>query len=66
MYRASLSFSQTNEYLSFLLDLNFLEAEGTARRPIYKTTNKGLRYLQCYTEIEELLKKGKDNNQKKT
>ena len=62
MYRASLSFSQISDYLPFLLDANLLEAVGNPKRRSYKTTNKGLRYLQYYMEIGELLKKEKNNN----
>ena len=62
MYGASLSFAQLNDYLSFLLDANLLRTVETAKKTFYKTTNKGLRYLQCYMEIGELLKKEKDNN----
>jgi len=62
MYRASLSFSQINDYLPFLLNVNLLEAVGNTERTSYKTTNKGLRYLQGYMEIGEMLKKEKNNN----
>jgi predicted transcriptional regulator len=61
MYGARLSFSQLGDYLSFLLDANLLKTVETAKKPIYKATNKGLRYLQCYIEIGELLKKEKEN-----
>jgi len=64
MYRANLSFAQLNEYLSLLLDLNLLEAVKITEKTMYKTTDKGLRYLQSYREIRELLKKGKENNSK--
>ena len=64
MYKASLSFVQLNEYLSFILDVNLLKTVETAKKTIYKTTNKGLQYLQSYKEIEDLLKKEKDNNAK--
>jgi len=64
MYGASLSFAQLNEYLSFLLDVNLLKTVENPNRSLYKTTSKGLRYLQCYMEIEDLLKKEKDNNAK--
>lgn len=57
MYGASLSFVQLNEYLSFLLDANLLKAVETEKKTIYKTTDKGLRYLQSYMEIGELLEK---------
>jgi len=61
MYRASLSFVQLNKYLSFLLDVNLLEVVENPKRRSYKTTNKGLQYLQSYMEIGELLKKEKEN-----
>jgi predicted transcriptional regulator len=64
MYRANLSFAQLNEYLSLLLELNLLETVKTPEKTIYKTTEKGLRYLQSYREIRELLKKKKRNNAK--
>ena len=55
MYRANLSFAQLNEYLSLLSDLNLLEAANTSKRTIYKTTEKGSRYLQSYIEIRKML-----------
>jgi len=66
MYRANLSFAQLNEYLSLLLELNLLETVKAADKNIYKTTEKGLRYLESYREIRELLKRenGKGNNGK--
>ena len=61
-----MSFAQLNEYLSLLLELNLLETVKAADKNIYKTTEKGLRYLESYREIRELLKKekGKGNNAK--
>ena len=64
MYGAGLSFAQLTEYLSFLLDAKLLKTVENAKKPIYKATNKGLRYLQSYMEIEELLKKEKEDNTK--
>ena len=58
MYRANLSFAQVNEYLSLLSDLNLLETAKQTEKTLYKTTDKGLRYLQSYREIRELLKRG--------
>jgi len=55
MYKANLSFAQLNEYLSLLSDLNLLKAVNTSKRTIYKTTEKGLRYLQSYREIRKML-----------
>lgn len=60
MYKANLSFAQLNEYLSFLLDLDILERAKTSEKAVYKATEKGLRYLQSYKEIRELVK-GKEN-----
>ncbi len=57
MYGASLSFSQLSDYLPFLLDSNLLKVVDNPNKSLYKTTNKGLKYLQYYMEIGELLKK---------
>jgi predicted transcriptional regulator len=64
MYRANLSFAQLNEYLNLLLDLRLLEVTEAVDKTIYKTTGKGLRFLQNYREIRELLKKEKGSNSK--
>jgi len=64
MYRANLSFAQLNEYLALLLELDLLEAIEEAEKTLYKTTNKGLRYLQSYREIRELLKKERKGSRK--
>jgi predicted transcriptional regulator len=53
MYKAFLSYNQLREYLSVLIENNLIEyLEGS---PIYKTTEKGLTFLQKNNEIEELL-----------
>jgi len=64
MYEASLSYVQLIRYLSFLLDRNLLEVVKTPKKTIYKTTDKGLRYLRHYRKTMELLKDGKGNNAK--
>jgi predicted transcriptional regulator len=64
MYKTNLSFAQLNEYLSLLLNLNLLKAVKISEKTIYETTDKGLRYLQSYRKIRELLTKGKENNRK--
>lgn len=61
MYGASLSFSQLNDYLPFLLDSNLLKVIDNPNKSLYKTTNKGLKYLQYYMEIGELVKKEEEN-----
>jgi len=57
MYKANLSFAQLNEYLHLMLDLNLLEFSKNTERHVYKTTQKGVRYLESYRKIKELLKK---------
>jgi predicted transcriptional regulator len=56
MYRANLSFSQLNEYLSLMIDLGLLEAiqDKEGNRTAYRTTKKGLRYLTAYNEVRKL------------
>jgi predicted transcriptional regulator len=46
-----LSFAQMREYLSTLLEKDLIRyEEGTGK---YKTTEKGMRILQIYTQISE-------------
>lgn len=64
MYQANLSYAQLSDYLPLLINMNLLEAVKTPHRVIYKTTEKGLRYLQSHREIRELLTEEKENNVK--
>jgi predicted transcriptional regulator len=57
MYKANLSFAQLNQYLSLLLDLDLLELKKSSERAVYKTTVKGMSFLESYKQIQELLKK---------
>jgi predicted transcriptional regulator len=53
MYKAFLSYAQLKEYLSVLIENNLLEyLDGTQ---IFKTTEKGLKFLRMHNEIGELL-----------
>jgi len=61
MYRANLSFAQLNEYLNFLLKRELLKVNAENRKTFYKTTSKGVKYLENYEEISNLLRKGKGN-----
>lgn len=56
MYRVNLSFSQVNEYLSFLTEMGFLRVRLENRKKIYKTTTKGISYIDNYAEMTKLLK----------
>lgn len=58
MYRVNLSYSQLNDYLKFMLNLGLLEAiiEAHTRGVKYRSTAKGLDFLQRYDEIHSLIK----------
>lgn len=58
MYKANLSFAQLNEYLSFLLKLKLLNTSVISGRTTYKTTPKGIQYIQSYQQISDLLING--------
>ena len=55
MYKANLSFAQLNEYLSFLLKMNLLQANTDKGKKVYQTTVKGAKYLESYRELSALL-----------
>ena len=61
MYRANLSFAQLNGYLSFLVERELLKINTDSRKTLYKTTAKGVKYLESYEEISSLLSKGEGN-----
>jgi predicted transcriptional regulator len=53
MYFAFLSYNQLNEYLSLLIENDLVEyLEGTKT---FKTTEKGLNYLNMYNKIRKFL-----------
>lgn len=56
MYKANLSFSQVNEYLSFLTEMGFLRASKDDGQKFYETTTKGERYIDNYIEMSTLLR----------
>lgn len=64
MYKANLSFTQLNDYLSLLLNLRLLEVVKSDEKTVYKTTKRGVRYLQSYREIRDLLRKGDEPGSK--
>ena len=64
MYRANLSFTQLNDYLSFMLKIGLLDKTLQNDRETYRATEKGVDFLQRYREITELLKTEEDNNTK--
>ena len=52
MYKAFLSFAQLKEYLSMLTQNGLISYEDSQK---YRTTEKGLRMLQIYNQINEEL-----------
>ena len=62
MYRASLSFAQLNAYLSFLQEVKLLKVKTEDARTTYKTTPKGVKYLENFSRIKDLLKKTSEHN----
>ena len=53
MYKAFLSYGQLKEYLTILLEKGLIKYE--EGREIYKTTEKGMRFLQMYTKVQEMM-----------
>ena len=49
---ASISFDQLKGYLSVLIDRNLLEL--VPDQALYRTTDKGLKYLNAYYQMQEL------------
>jgi len=58
MYKAKLSYAQLNEYLPLLLEKGFLENTlvkyKKAVKRVYKTTAKGLKFLESFDSIKKL------------
>lgn len=53
MYRAFLSYSQLKEYLSILLDRELISYSDEEQ--IFRTTEKGRRFLYLYSKVMELI-----------
>jgi len=62
MYRANLSFAQLNEYLSFLLNVELLKETKEDKKSVFRTTPKGVRFLQNYYKIKDLLHMKSEKN----
>jgi predicted transcriptional regulator len=56
MYKANLSFTQLNEYLTSMLMQNLIVHIQGGEKEIYKTTEKGLDFLQRHNQLVNLLK----------
>ena len=62
MYKANLSFAQLNTYLKLLLETQLLETLAKNKKTIYKTTRKGVSYMESYREVIEILNGNTNNN----
>ena len=62
MYKANLSFAQLNTYLKLLLETQLLETLAKNKKIIYKTTRKGVSYMESYREVIEILNGNTNNN----
>ena len=63
MYEAFLSFSQLKEYVALLLRNGLLEHDDLKKT--YKTTEKGLRLLELYNSLTEIVDSKKTNKDEK-
>ena len=57
MYEAFLSHDQLQEYLMLLIEDDLLSYDSTMST--FKTTEKGLTFLQAYNKIDQILKEQK-------
>lgn len=54
MYKAFLSYTQMKEYLMLLTESDLLSYDSITHT--YKTTEKGLRLLQFYNQLDDMMK----------
>ncbi len=54
IYKAFLGYNQLKEYLTILTESELLNYDGETHR--FKTTEKGLRFLNFYNEISDVIK----------
>lgn len=54
MYRAKLSYSQVNIYLSLLVDKGFLVNTSLGHKTVYKTTPKGMQFIENLESLNKL------------
>ncbi|MCW4033957.1 MAG: winged helix-turn-helix domain-containing protein [Candidatus Bathyarchaeota archaeon] len=55
MYTVNLSFSQVNEYLTFLTQRGFIDVRPVKGKKVYETTSKGKLYIENYMEMSDRL-----------
>ncbi len=63
MYKAFLSYAQAKEYVKSLTDHGFLRYDLTSQA--YKITEKGMRFLRLYNQINEVIDLPQEPEQRK-
>jgi predicted transcriptional regulator len=58
MYRAFLSYAQLKEYLGVLLENGLLQYQEGEQH--FKTTEKGMRFLELYNQVGEIISSKND------
>ncbi len=58
MFKANLNSAQLDEYLTLLLETGLLETVSRGDEILYKTTRKGIHFIQDFNGITALLKRG--------
>ncbi len=61
MYKAMLSYNQLKENLMLLTEHDLLRYDKDTQ--MFRTTEKGLRFLQIYNKIDEMIKEGEGEEQ---
>jgi predicted transcriptional regulator len=55
MYKCNLNSKQVQDYLELLLKFGLLERiDSEIRRSVYKTTQKGLKFIEAYAELLDI------------
>ena len=55
MHRGNLSFTQTNEYVEFLLEHKLLEEVSTGAKVVFKPTSKGVLFIEKQSDILNII-----------
>ena len=67
MYRALLSYKQMKQYVNFLTEKGLLIYDNNNHQQggvqTFRTTEKGLRFLEIYNGLEEMIKKEEEEEQ---
>jgi predicted transcriptional regulator len=56
MYAANLSFTQLNEYITFLLDQGLIRQHKVDKKEVYIATVRGVIFAKMYSELLDMIK----------